>query len=115
MLAKIRLTALLCCLFMGIAGCVTMTIEGDGQKTTESKTGTDTQHGSFYGFLWAEPEPVTKCDNGRGLYRARYNTNVVYSLAAVISLGLYVPQTVQWWCDGTPVPDDDQEVYVPAQ
>ena len=31
---------LICCLIISISGCATMTIEGDGQKTPESKTGT---------------------------------------------------------------------------
>ena len=92
----------------------TMTIEGDGQKTPQSKTGTHTLHGSFYSFVWSEP-PVEKCDNGHGLYRARYHTNMVYVLASALSLGLYVPQTVEWWCDGTPAQDEDEEIYHPGQ
>jgi hypothetical protein len=92
-----------------------MTIEGDGQKTVESRSGTHTVHGSYYGFVWSEPPPVTKCENGRGLYRARYHTNAVYSVVSVASIGLYVPQTVEWWCDGTPDQEDDEEVYVPGR
>jgi hypothetical protein len=98
-----------------LSGCATMTIEGDGQKTPDSKTGTHTVHGSFYDFVWTEPPPVTKCEKGSGLYRARHHTNMAYTLVSVASLGLYVPQTVEWWCDGTPIPDDDEEIYVPAR
>jgi hypothetical protein len=105
---------LICCLMVTISGCATMTIEGDGQKTPQSKTGIHTVHGSFYNFVWSEP-PVTKCENGHGLYRARYHTNALYALASIISLGLYVPQTVEWWCDGTPEQEDDEEVYYPTQ
>lgn len=104
---------LICCMIVSLYGCATMTIEGDGQKTPKSKTGTHTKHGSFYSLVWSEP-PVDKCDNGHGLYRVRYHTNAVYVLASVISLGFYVPQTVQWWCDGTPLQDDDEEIYQPA-
>ncbi len=89
-----------------------MTIEGDGQKTPESESGTHTRHGSFYDFVWAEP-PVTKCDRRRGLYRTRHHTNAVYMIASLASLGLYVPQTVEWWCDGTPAETSDEEEYVP--
>ncbi|WP_428354715.1 hypothetical protein [Methyloprofundus sp.] len=88
-----------------------MTIEGDGDKTPCSKTGTHTVHGSFYGFVWAQPD-VDKCENGRGLYRARYHTNLGYVLAPVFSLGLYVPQTVEWWCDGR-TNDEGEEEYQP--
>ena len=105
---------LVCCIFFGIYGCATMTIEGDGQKTPQSKTGTYTLHGSFYSFTWSEPS-VTKCDNGRGLYRARYHTNIAYVLVSAVSLGLYVPQTVEWWCDGAPKQDDNEEIYHPGQ
>ena len=92
-----------------------MTIEGDGQLTPQSKTGTHTKHGSFYGIVWSEP-PIEKCDTGHGLYRARYHTNAVYVLASALSLGFYVPQTVEWWCDGTPTKGDaNEELYHPGQ
>lgn len=110
---KIR-AVLVCCSIYSLLGCATMTIEGDGQKTPQSKTGTHTMHGSFYSFVWSAP-PVDKCDNGRGLYRARYHTNMAYVLASAFSLGLYVPQTVEWWCDGTPAQDEDEEIYQPGQ
>ena len=104
---------LIYCMIVSISGCATMTIEGDGQKTPTSKTGTHTKHGSFYTFAWSEP-PVDKCENNRGLYRVRYHTNAGYVLVSVISLGLYVPQTVEWWCDGTPEQEDEEE-YRPTQ
>ncbi|MDJ0621781.1 MAG: hypothetical protein QNJ17_02380 [Desulfocapsaceae bacterium] len=100
------------CLAISISGCATMTIEGDGQKTPMSKTGTHTKHGSYYNFVWSEP-PVDKCDNRRGLYRVRHHTNAVYALVSLVSLGLYVPQTAQWWCDGAPIEDDEEEEYIP--
>lgn len=101
------------CAIMSLSGCATMTIEGDGQKTPESKTGTHTSHGSYYGFVWSEP-PVTKCENGRGMYRVRNHTNAVYSLVSIVTLGLYVPQTAEWWCDGTPIGYEDGELYKPT-
>jgi hypothetical protein len=101
-------------LIVSLSGCATMTIEGDGQKTPTSQTGTHTKHGSFYSFAWSEP-PVEKCDNQRGLYRVRHHTNVLYALVSLVSLGLYVPQTAEWWCDGTPDPEEDGELYQPAQ
>lgn len=111
---KMVRTIIVCFFLCSVFGCATMTIEGDGQKTPQSKTGTHTQHGSYYGFVWSEP-PADKCDNGRGLYRVRCHTNAVYALVSIVSLGLYVPQTAEWWCDGTPAPDDDEEIYRPNQ
>jgi hypothetical protein len=105
---------LLCCIIGSLAGCATMTIEGDGQKTAQSKTGTHTVHGTYYNVVWSQP-PVDKCDNNRGLYRVRYHTNLVYALVSVVSLGLYVPQTAQWWCDGASVLVGDEDVYIPGQ
>ena len=105
---------LIFCMIASISGCATTTIEGDGQKTPQSKLGTHTVHSSFYGFNWVTPPPTKKeCDQGRGLYRVRNHTNAVYVFVSVISLGLYVPQTLEWWCDATPDPTDDEEIYVP--
>lgn len=110
---NILVTTLISFIILITYGCSTMTIEGDGQKTAQSKTGTHTVHGSFYGFVWSAPA-VQKCENSRGLYRARYHTNAIYLLASVLSLGLYVPQTVEWWCDGTPNTNPDGELYRPG-
>ncbi|MFA7555200.1 MAG: hypothetical protein WCY88_13195 [Spongiibacteraceae bacterium] len=106
-------TFLMIAFIVVLAGCATMTIEGDGQKTPESTTGTHTVHGSFYDFVWSEP-PVDKCENGKALYRARYHTNMVYALTSVISLGLYVPQTVEWWCNGAVANDLEEGIYQPG-
>jgi len=70
-------------------------------------------HGSFYNFKWSEP-PATKCKDGRNLYRVRSHTNALYSIASILSLGLYVPQTMEWWCDGTPPQNGEEEVYKPG-
>ncbi|MDM8543558.1 hypothetical protein QUF90_20990 [Desulfococcaceae bacterium HSG9] len=110
---KIIWAVLICCMIVSISGCATMTIEGDCQKTPKSKTGKHTVHGSFYGIVWSAP-PIKKCEEGRGLYRVRYHTNAVYVLVSVISMGLYVPQTAEWWCDGTPRQEDNEELYTPT-
>lgn len=75
------------------AACSQFTVEGDG---TKGKHGEDTVHGSFYGFYWSHWEP-SKAEGDQGLYRVDFHTNMLYSLAAVGSLGLYVPQDVEWW------------------
>jgi hypothetical protein len=103
-----------CFIIIGLSACATVTIEGDGQKTPDSTTGTDTVHGSFYGFVWSAPT-VTRCENGQGLFRVRTHTNVAYSFVSILSLGLYVPQTATWWCDDTREDDADEEVYVPPE
>ncbi len=111
MVARVYFIAIIVGLTISVSGCMTMTIEGDVPKTPQSKSGTDTMHGSLYGFSWSTPV-VEKCDNRRGLSRARYHTNALYLVASVVSLGLYVPQTVEWWCDGSTT-DEDGEIYSP--
>jgi len=104
---------LFCAIISSLTACATTTIEGSGEKTTKSTSGTHTVHGSFYSFSWSEP-PATKCENGRNLYRVRNHTNAVYVLASILSIGLYVPQTLEWWCDGKPVQEGEEEIYHPA-
>jgi len=90
---------MICFFMVALAGCATMILEGDGQKGPGKKL--QTVHGSYYGFVWSEPK-VKVCDNSHGLYRVSYHTNALYALASLASLGLYVPQTAEWWCDETP-------------
>ena len=103
---------LLCFMIGGLSACATVTIEGDVPKTTESVTGTDTVHGSYYNFVWSAP-PATKCESGQGLARVRTHTNAAYSFVALLTLGLYVPQTITWWCDGTREDDPGEQPWVP--
>jgi len=81
------------------AGCMSFTVGGDGSNSRELNTpktdkwhGEATVHGSYYGFKWAD------FDAPRGsVFRTDFRTNMLYSMAAVFSFGLYVPQTVEWW------------------
>lgn len=111
MLTRFRIV-LVSIAILGVSSCATMTIEGTGEKTAKSKTGTHTVHGSFYDFVWSAP-PATVCEDNRNIYRARYHTNALYVLVSLVSLGLYVPQTVEWWCDGSPKQDAEEELYHP--
>ena len=123
---------LFCFMISTLSACATVTIEGDVPKTAGpecqsnrdtieddasrpagSLCGTDTVHGSYYNFVWSRP-PVTRCEDGRGLARIRTHTNAAYSLAAILTLGLYVPQTISWWCDGTREDGPGEEAWEPA-
>lgn len=93
---------------------MTFSVEGDVAKTPDSKTRSETIHGSLYNFNWS-PWTVEKCDNRKALARVRYHTNALYLLTSVITLGIYTPQNVTWWCGGEKQPDDeDEELYVPG-
>ena len=73
-----------------LAGCVNFPIEGSG--TPQKTNGYETIHGSYYGFKWQE-------------YDIKKAKDYLYSAAAVLTLGLYVPQDVEWWVQALPQQD----------
>ncbi len=93
------------------SGCATVEVEGSGSITPDAITGSETVHGSLYGFRWKEFD-VEKCGTD-SLFRVEYNTNALLLAASVVSLGLYVPQTVEWWCYSPSGDDEDEEVWDP--
>ena len=96
-----------------LSACMTFTVEGDLPKTPGSTTGNETVHGSLYGIEWSD-HVVEKCGNREGITRVRFHTNAAYLVASVASLGLYVPQNVTWWCDGTPSEEPEDDIYIPG-
>lgn len=86
-------------LLAGAAGCTTFLIEGSGDrdKTPDAQKVEETIHGSFWGFDWSKRN-VARCGKNRELYRIKVHQNALFVLASVASLGLYVPQSVEWWC-----------------
>ena len=86
-----------------LVGCANFPIEGSG--TPEIKTQPpDIIHGSFYGFKWKDYD-IKKAHDGLGLYQVIYHTNYLYSAAAVLTLGLYVPQKLEWRVQTPPQKD----------
>lgn len=84
-------------------------LEGDGQLTPESVCQSETVHGSLYGFEWKD-RVVTKCSDNLGLYRVEFHTNAAYLLVSTLSLGLYVPQTVEWTCQAPIDVEEEGEI-----
>ena len=100
-LAKALAIAALVC----TSGCMTLEVEGAGAQTPRSHLGSETLHGSFYQFKWTNWNTEV-CPEGRGLRKVELHTNILYMLASTFSLGLYVPQSVDWWCEEpSPGPD----------
>lgn len=91
---------------VAVSGC-TFTLVGNVPKTEDSIAHKKTVNATF-----AKSEQfVNACEEeGQNLAAIRYHTNPVYVIASVLSLGLYVPQNVTWWC-GTESPacEDDEE------
>lgn len=96
----------------GVAGCATFEVEGSGSITPDVKTGSETVHGSLYGFRW-RPFTVEKCGMD-SLFRVEFHTNAGFLLASIVTLGVYVPQTVEWWCYAPSGDDEDEEVWDPT-
>lgn len=94
-----------------LGGCTTFEVEGNGSITPGAVTGSETVHGSIYGFRWRD-SAIEKCGS-ESLFRVEFHTNAGFLLASVASLGLYVPQTVEWWCNSSLGDDSDEEVWVP--
>lgn len=95
-----------------LPACSTFELEGSGSITPEAVTGSETVHGSLYGFQWKEFD-IEKCGNNT-LFRVEYHTNAGLLLASLLTLGLYVPQTVEWWCNSPSTDDEDEEVWDPT-
>ena len=96
------------------SGCSTFELEGSGSITPNAITGSETVHGSLYGYRWRD-FAIEKCGTD-SLFRVEFHTNAALLLASVLSLGLYVPQTVEWWCHSSQDSDanqEDEEVWVP--
>ena len=102
---------LLCCCAC-TQGCATFELEGSGSITPDAITGSETVHGSLYGYRWREFE-IEKC-NTDSLFRVEFHTNVAFLLISIASLGLYVPQTVEWWCYTPATEDESEEEWVPG-
>jgi len=92
--------------------CATFEVEGVGSITPDAIRGSETVHGSLYGFQWRASD-IEKCGD-QTLFRVEVNTNVALLLASVVSLGLYVPQTVEWWCNSADTDAADEEEWDPT-
>ncbi len=107
---RIHKIALILAIAMSPA-CATFEVEGNGSITPEAIAGSETVHGSLYGFKWREFD-IEKCEDNT-LFRVEFHTNAGLLLASFLTLGLYVPQTVEWWCNSPTTDDEDEEVWDP--
>ena len=90
---KIAIYSLLLALAITSLSCTSFVVEGGGNKAAAS--GTETIHSSLYGFDWSERSKVKS--SKQGIYKIEASTNGLYLFVSAISLGLYVPQNIQWW------------------
>ena len=108
---------LLCNIVAGLVlltGC-TFTLEGNAPKNETAIAQNKTVNASF-----VRSEPIIDLceDQDADVASVRFHTNPAYILASILTLGLYVPQNVTWWCgteEAECLPDDPREecqVYV---
>lgn len=78
-----------------LTGC-TFTMVADAPKTEAATVHKKTVNATFFG---SEPVDNLCSDENESLAAIRFHTNPAYLLVSLLSLGLYVPQNVTWWCD----------------
>jgi hypothetical protein len=92
MLRRLVLALVLC----AQCGCFSYTVRSERVEPTpyHSKT--------LYVYLWSliEMEPVVVATNcgSQGISSVRATTNYLYMAAGILSLGLWVPMSVEWRC-----------------
>lgn len=100
-----------CSVALFATGCMSVDIEnhpkGMDKTASSPRGGIETIHGSFYGFYWRTrtQEDVIKAKGDIQLYRVTYHNNMLYSLVSVLTLGLYVPETIEWKLVTAPAED----------
>lgn len=54
--------------------------------------------GSYWGICWQDQNRFPADENCRGIHKVEAQSNLLGSLAAVLTLGLWAPVTVEYWC-----------------
>jgi|GEM_PF-767887 len=90
-------------LVLALSGCMSFSVDsgtgGEQHAAATGSHGSGTVHGSYYGFKWSSWDPA----KGGTLSRVEYHSNAFYDMAALFTIGLYVPQSVEWWQQGRTV------------
>lgn len=77
-----------------LAGC-TFTMVGNAPKTEASIAQNKTVNATFV----KSEQFINACaDAHQDLAEVRFHTNAAYLLVSILTLGLYVPENVTWWC-----------------
>lgn len=90
-----------------LTGCMTFEVGANASMTQNSLNDHEIVHGSLYGFRWRQYH-VQKCDDS-ALAMVEFNYNWIELLATIVTVGLYLPQTVEWWCEDKTTADDEDD------
>ncbi len=106
---KLGLATVALALSLGVAlpGCMTFEVNSNADIHPSPMDGHATVHGSLYQFKWAEWKSQRCRDTA--IARVEHHFNGLQLFASATTLGLYVPQTVEWWCAPPPMPDESDE------
>lgn len=94
----IRCTIISMLLFV-MTGCASFAIQGGGNTTAKDGL---RGHETVYSSCWKEGSWNKRCmlkDPQANFVKVRYKTNLLYSLTSIATLGLCVPQDVEWWLE----------------
>ena len=93
-----RLT--LMCVVTGLSSC-TFTVDNYHVGKSEKDVAQNMTINAGYANP-ARHNPVNVCDeDNQTLSQIRVHTNAAYLIGSLLTLGLYVPQNVTWWCHTT--------------
>ncbi|MBI4521833.1 MAG: hypothetical protein HY701_13410 [Gemmatimonadetes bacterium] len=116
--ARSKLSALLLTLTCGWSATACYTyhayqVGGPGGRELGNQPATEWEHRTLHAFAWGAIRQDATVDNCRlgsgqrlGMEEVRVDTNFGYLLAAVVTLGIWVPLEVSWRCARPPVPTD---------
>lgn len=96
-------------LVVQLSGCMSFEISSNSKETEESVNGPETVHGSMWRKgKYGEDYNIQKCHEG-SLARVEFTFLAHQLVLSAISLGIYVPQTVETWCEDVSQVDDTHE------
>jgi hypothetical protein len=94
-------------LMMFATGCYSVHVKSvipdrnGGTKPVNEGPHYETQSRTVVSWLWgfAQASDVDEAHcNGNGLAHVRARTNLGFSLLSVATLGIVMPQQIEWWC-----------------
>lgn len=94
--------------FILLSGCMSFELSSNASKTEESINTSETVHGTLYGSWYWRDYNIQKCHDG-ALAKVEYTYTTPQLAISALTLGIYLPQTVEWWCADPGGGDDSNE------
>ncbi|MHA6247949.1 hypothetical protein ACXYMU_08450 [Pontibacter sp. CAU 1760] len=100
---KYRLWCYLCLLFLGLDSCTVsdMVVSrhiADEPANPKHLSHQGKTHWSYVWGLWKAEDWAAGCQTGSDMSRVRVSTNPLFITVSFLSLGLVVPQRLEWDC-----------------